>query len=165
MSRGIHGIRKLLDGNEEFPPSEDLWNQIVYLAKQPTKKNLQEHMIAETNTYKPSLPEPDLARFFYQGEYYFLDSHNQIYQTDPGNPLVGNLVGHIDLDKNTRTYQVTINKKVIHSIPGHQVKPREIHKRTYYLDADRKVYQGLHPDHPYLYQIGTLNKEGKIELE
>ena len=170
MSRGISLIRKLLEGNESYPPSEDLWHQIVRASKRPTPerqfRTLQDKMRQETNIYKPALPEPSLARFFYQGEYYYLDDHNQIYKTDPGNPLVGNHVGEIKTaSSEPKKYEVTISGKVIHTIRGHDVKEQEIHKKSYYIDEERKVYQGIHPKHPYLYQIGQLSQDGKIQLE
>lgn len=163
MSRGIQGIRNLLEGNEEYPPSEDLWMQLLNIVHQPTRKTIQEQMTSEEKSFRPALPEPEVARFFYQGEYYFLDSHGQIYQTDPANPLVGNLIGAIEKTNNS-TLQAKINGKVVHVLSEHSVKRKEIHKNTYYLDETRQVYRGLHPKHPFIYSIGSLNNEGKIEL-
>lgn len=164
--KGISVIRKLLEGNEAYPPTEDLWGQIVRAAKKPSPEKemwiVQDKMKREAKTYKPSLPEPTVARFFYQGEYYFLDDHNQIYKTDPGNPLIGNHVGHITRDD--QVFNVTIGGKIIHTIKGHGVKETEIHNKKYYIDDLKQVYQGIHPKHPYLYQIGILNISGKIEL-
>ena len=167
--KGISTIRKLLEGNEAYPPSEDLWGQIIRATKKPHPEKemwvIQDKMKRETNTYKPSLPEPTVSRFFYQGEYYFLDDKNQIYKTDPGNALVGNQVGSIYMDpSNPNEFHVKIGNNVIHTIRGITVKPTEIHKKSYYIDDLKQVYQGIHPKHPYLYQIGTLNSGGKIEL-
>jgi hypothetical protein len=164
--KGISVIRKLLEGNEAYPPTEDLWGQIVRATKKPSPEKemwvVQDKIRRETNTYKPALPEPTVARFFYQGEYYFLDDRNQIYKTDPGNALVGNHVGEIYQENGD--FQVKINGNVIHTIKGRPVKATEIHKKSYYIDDLKQVYQGFHPKHPYLYQIGILNSNGKIEL-
>tara|TARA_R100001163_G_C5068510_1_gene209043 strand:+ start:15125 stop:15646 length:522 start_codon:yes stop_codon:yes gene_type:complete len=172
MSRGISYIRKLLEGNEQYPPSEELWDQIVRSSKKLTPerqfRTIQDKMRRETNVYyKPSLPEPNLARFFYQGEYYFLDDANQIYKTDSGNALVGNHVGFIEQKNKSDInagFDVTINGKIIHTILPRVTKEETIHNRHYYINSEMQVFEGFHPGHPYCFQIGNLNKEGKIEL-
>lgn len=160
--RGINGLRKLIQGQEEYPPSQDLWEQMIYMISQPAKKNVQETMISEMNQYKPSLPEPTLARFFHDGEYFFIDSSFQIYRTDPKNPLVGNLVGCVRKEEDLLI--VKIDGKDIHTIIGVKVKEGDFHKRTYYTDSDKHVYRGFHPGNNLIFQVGSLNKEGRIEL-
>lgn len=169
--QGIAALRKLIAGNEEYPPSEDLWRQILYHLKkrsdQKKFRQIKQQLQQEVEQYRPALPEPILIRFYHLGEYYFLDGKNQIYQTDPGNPMVGNLVGQInppDLP-NQPNYQVVINQKVVHTLPEHKVKERKIHNRTYYVNSNDHVFRGLHPQHPYIYSMGKLNQEGKIELD
>lgn len=173
----IANLRKLLEDQEEYPPSETLWQQIINLAKKKTTTDdfntIQQKMIGEMRQmqggdneyYKPSLPEPMLSRFFYKGEYYFLDGKDQIYKTDPSNPLVGNLVGQIIKSTDPEAlFEVIIDGKPIHKIKPIRVKPKELYGRHYYMDGGRNIYRGLHSQRDYIHKIGTFSMEGKIIL-
>jgi len=174
-AKNLATLRKLLEGNEDYPPSEDLWRQLIFhiVHKKEDKNNMksiQSQLKQEIDQpYHPSLPEPTLARFYYQGEYFFLDGKNQIYQSDPSNPLVGILVGNIYSEKDEKTstfiHKVKLHKKDVCQLNCLDVLDKKIHDRDYYIDSDKTVYRGLHPQTSLIYPIGKLNKEGKIELK
>jgi len=164
----ISTLRTLIDGATEYPPSEDLWLQIVNLATKNKELGkflgIQKKMRHEVDQYKPSLPEPTLARIFIKGEYYYLDAKNNIYKSDPGNPLVGNLIGHIETSPNDSNMHVMINKEEVCLIKSIEVKEDIKYDKHFYIDSKKEVYRGLHPKLKYVYSIGKLNSEGKIEL-
>lgn len=167
----IAELRKLVEGNETYPPSEMLWKHVVMLAEKKTEKstfnNLQEQMKREANKYRPSLPEPKVSRFHHDGKYYYLDANNRIYEIDEENPIVGNLVGEISGDK------VIINKEEVYKIPKVIVSEKKIEikvegkiidEKMYYVDDERKMYRGFHINHPYVVMIGKLTSCGKIDI-
>lgn len=161
-------LRKILDGNEAYPPSEDLWLQIVGLAKMSREdgkiKTIQQRMKREVEIYKPNLPEPVLSRLFFKGIYYYLDGKNNLYKPDGGNPLVGNHVGQIRKNIENDCFEVVIDGEVHHTIENKTATEQVIHEKHYYVDLENKVFRGLHPQLNFIYQIGSLNKHNKIEL-
>lgn len=178
-AKGLATLRKLLEGNTEYPPTEELWKQLIYhiVVKKEERKDIEKinmqlkHEVEQVEQYKPSLPEPILVRFYYQGEYFFIDGKNQIYQMDGSNPLVGILVGNIynendeKDEKGNSVYKVRLHKKEICKLTNMNVELKKIHDRDYYVDKDKNVYRGMHPQTSLIYSIGKLNKDGKIELK
>ena len=156
-------LRKLIDGHQDYPPSEALWKQLVNLIEaKNTKENryqqLKDRLRRETEHCSVSLPEPVIARFHHQGQYYYLDPKGNIYQLDDENPIVGNLVGHV-LDG----ADVIIHNQSVFKIPEISISAKELYQREYYLDANKGVYKAFHPNHPFIYQVGTLTPSGKIK--
>lgn len=163
----MQALQKLVEGNEDYPPSIILWNQMLELIKEEKQEDnleiIQAEIEREINRYKPGLPEPLLARVFYDGKYYYLDPRGNLYRSDPGNPMVGNLVGSIHTNDKDETV-VTIDKRDVLILPQFDFEERQIYSKKYYLDSSRGVYRGLHPGQKLVYRIGKLNQEGKIEL-
>ena len=165
-------IRELIGGKREYPPSEEVWQQILDVLDEKAQPEslaaVQERIRRETNRYKPSLPEPLLARVYHHGVYYYLDPRNNLYEGDSGNVLVGNLVGHIkeEIDPETKksVIKVFLKGQELMAIPRIDVEESEMYGRMYYKTEDKKVYRGLHPGHNYIYLVGKLNHENKISL-
>lgn len=167
----MNTLRELLEGNESYPPSEVLWQQMLDIIKEQAKpqelSTIQERILREREQYKPPLPEPLLARVYHQGIYYYLDPRGNLYQGDPGNALVGNLVGRIEQIEDENGDMVTrvmVKNKDLLDIPTKKVDKCEMYQRTYYKDDQNRMYRGLHPQQPYVYLVGKLNSEKKIEL-
>lgn len=157
----ISHIRKLFrdEENRKYPPSLDLWKQLLDILDNKTDdedefNKVQQQLRFSVQRYKPSLPEPTLIKFLYDGKYYFLDPKSQIYKINDKHPLTGDLVGYIK-DK-----QVIINDKCVKILDTFDVKNQKLYQKDYYVDQNR-VFEGLHPNLPYIYHIGKL-KNGKI---
>lgn len=165
----MNALRQILEDHHTYPPSEQVWKEILDLAaeQKPALESIQARMRKETERYKPSLPEPLLARFYHQGVYYYLDARNNLYQHDPGNALVGNLVGCLKLttnEDNKPVIKVIVRDQTISEIPQVSVSEKEMYHRTYYLGDRKRVFRGLHPQRNLIYMIGRMNSENKIEL-
>lgn len=165
---GIHALRKLIEGNESYPPPIDLWQQMIYqIKKDPlikaenkvTNDLDRELKKLDQGYYQPSLPEPTLARFYYQGVYYYLDGKRQIYTADATEPLIGVLAGEIKDNG-----EVYLNQRHVLTLETTQVEQKEIHQKIFYLDSEKSVYEGVHPMLNYLSKMGTLTEEGRIQL-
>lgn len=180
-------LRKLLEKehNQEYPPSEDLWKTILQITLKPKEENLDQQLKIlrarakhEEDLYKPNLPEPLVTAFYHQRKLYYLDSHMQVYQTDPGNPLVGNLVGKLqpnpenpkkldfilNTDKSNHQDGDTQDNQSEFTITTTKVKKKTMHNKVYYTDLEHKIYRGLHPNLNLIYHVGELTEEGRIKL-
>jgi hypothetical protein len=160
-------LRKMLNSEDtSYPPSETLWRTVLEMvnpkkddkSRQDEIDDIRLRMQRETSRYKPSLPEPVLARFQHEGFYYYLDPKGSIYEMDNDNPLVGNLVGEVKHD------EVHIKGQLIHTIPHIKVYQKSIHETTYYIDDKRQAYRGFHPNLKSVFLVGTLNEYDKIKL-
>lgn len=171
-------LRKLLEQehNQVYPPSEDLWKTILQITLKPKKeedpekqlRSLQARAKHDEDLYKPNLPEPLLTSFYHQRKLYYLDTHLQVYQTDLGNPLVGNLVGHFQPNPKNKTNLDLIfhdnPTQIEYTIDTNKVKEKHIYNKTYYQDLEHNLYRGFHPNLNLIYQVGELTDEGKIKL-
>lgn len=168
----MEALREILSDNQTYPPSSVVWQQILELATERTPEqniaSVQARMRREADRYKPALPEPQLARFYHHGMFYYLDARQNIYKHDDGNALVGNLVGLIkeavDPVSAQTSWDVIINKEVVMSIPKLNVKEMDLYHRTYYVDDQKSTYRGLHPQLKFIHLIGKLTDENKIIL-
>jgi hypothetical protein len=166
----MNDLRKLLDSNEAYPPSQELWKDILKLAGKRGGKShdekileLQEQMRREANKYRPGLPEPEVARFMYNDKFYYLDGKAQIYDMDDDNPMVGNLAGEIRQEGDKIVVIIRGERVKEFNPEGLEMKELEMYGKKYYTNG-RDVYTGLHPKHKYVHKMGVLNASNKIML-
>jgi hypothetical protein len=157
----INNLAKIIEGNELYPPSEEIWKKVIGLVRKKedmTIIELQTKMKNEMDRFKVGLPEPELARFFYDGNYYFLDSYMNIYEQDGDNPLIGNLVGKIE----DNTIKIKDKETII--LKSLNVVEKELYNNKYYMDDNNFIYKGFHPKLAYIHKIGKLGNGNKIVL-
>lgn len=159
----MNKLKKILNTEEskKYPPKEELWNKIISLISEDDNEKLsiiKNKMERELSRYKPQLPEPELVRFFYKGQPYYVDDIGNLYTIDKYSSLIGNLVGKIEDDG-----KFIIDGKCIFELDFEdEIKPKIINKNMYYIDKENNLYKGFHKKLMILYEIGKY-EEGRIK--